>query len=113
MNRRQFIVLLTSFYMTTFLKAVKKSLPKQLTMKLSEFKAVSVPAKEAFALLSKKVKEEDPEKKGLLIIFKAKKNKNISLNLNAMPVVNIINYLCLSGNYRYKITGRTVNITDK
>ena len=82
-------------------------------MKLSEFKAVGVPAKEAFAMLSKKVKEEDPEKKGLLIIFKAKKNKNISLNLNAMPVVNIINYLCLSGNYRYKITGRTVNITDK
>ena len=113
MNRRQFIVLLTSFYMTNFLKAVKKPLAKQLSMKLSEFKAVGVPAKEAFALLSKKVKEEDPEKKGLMILFQAKKNKNISLNINSMPVINVINYLCLSGNYRYKITGRTVNITDK
>lgn len=113
MNRRQFVVLLTSFYLTGFLKAVQKPLAKQFNMKLSEFKAVGVPAKEAFDLLSKKVKEEDPEKKGLLILFQAKKNKNISLNINSMPVINVINYLCLSGNYKYKITGRTVNITDK
>lgn len=113
MNRREFIILLTSFYFTLFSKAAQKPLAKQFNMKLSEFKAVGVPAKEAFEKLMKQTKEEDPEKKGLLILFNAKKNKRISLNINSMPVIQIINYLCLSGNYRYKITGRTVNIEDK
>ena len=113
MNRRNFIVLIASFYFTTFLKAVQKPLPKQFEMKLSSFNVNATPAKEAFELLSKQVKEEDPEKKGLMILFNAKKSKNISMNISAMPVLQIINYLCLSGNYRYKITGRTVNIFDK
>ena len=114
MNRREFIILVTSFYLTLFSKAAStRPLASQFNMKLSEFRVNAISAKEAFAELSKKVKEEDPEKKGLLIIFKATKDKKVSLNINAMPVIQIIKYLCLSGDYRYKITGRTVNITDK
>ena len=88
----------------------QRPLAKQFNMKI-DFN-VKTDAKEAFAKLMAECKKQDPDKKGLLIIFKGKKNKRISLNVT-MPVIQILNYMCKSSDYTYKITGRTVNITDK
>ncbi len=90
----------------------QKPLPGQFTLSLQSFE-VKAPAKEAFTHLMQETIKADPEKKGLLIIFKAKKEKRITLNINKMPIIEIIRYMCIAGNYKYKITGRTVNITDK
>lgn len=96
-----------------FMQSVSAGPAPQLSIKISDFRVNATPAKEAFAQFAALVKKEDPDKKGLTIIFKAKKSKKISLNVSAIPAIEVIKYLCLSGNYRYKITGRTINITDK
>ena len=98
------------FFLSFSLMAQK--LPKQLTMKLKSFK-VNAPSKEAFAELMKQCKKEDPDNKGILIIYKGKKNKRINLNLTDVPVNELLRLICLSSGYKYKITGRTVNIVDK
>ncbi|MCM8527675.1 MAG: hypothetical protein NE327_14235 [Lentisphaeraceae bacterium] len=111
--RKATIAFISVLLLSFSLQAAETALAEQFNMKISDFRVNAVPAKEAFAQFSDLVKKEDPAKKGLLIIFKAKKSKKISLNVSALPVIEVIKYLCLSGNYRYKITGRTVNITDK
>ena len=104
---------LITFFLAISIQATTTALADQFNMKITDFRVNAVPAKEAFAQFSELVKKEDPTKKGLTIIFKAKKSKKISLNVSSIPVIEVIKYLCLSGNYRYRITGRTVNITDR
>lgn len=104
---------ITSLLLVFSMQAVTAATAKQLNMKISDFRVNAIPAKEAFAQFAALVKKEDPANKGLTIIFKAKKSKKISLNVSSIPVIEVIKYLCLSGDYRYKITGRTINITDK
>jgi hypothetical protein len=106
---------IATFILVVFCSSIvlaQKPLAKQFSMKLDSFE-VKAEAKEAFAKLMKECKEKDPDKRGLLIIFKAKKSKMIALNINKMPVIEILNYMCKSSGYKYKITGHTVNITDK
>jgi len=108
-----FYAFVASMFLVFSMQAATSAIAEQFNIKISDFRVNALPAKEAFAQFSELVKKEDPAKKGLTIIFKAKKSKKISLNVSAIPVIEVIKYLCLSGNYRYKITGRTVNITDK
>jgi hypothetical protein len=89
-----------------------RELPKQLMMTLKSF-STQTNAKDAFAQLMKQAKKDDPKKKGILILFKAKKNKEINLNLSQMPLIEIIRYMCISSDYSFKVTGRTVIISDK
>ena len=71
---------------------------------------------DAFTIITKLSREQDPDKKGVnIVVLGDAKNKNLKINLDAddLPVAAVIKYICTQANLSYRVDKYAVVVGNK
>ncbi|MFZ2654130.1 MAG: hypothetical protein WAX69_04395 [Victivallales bacterium] len=86
---------------------------KLSTMMIKEFSVEEAKSKDVFELVRQKSKEADPEGKGVNFVFRDMPDGNavITIKLVDVPLIKVIEYICIASKLKYKVDSYAVVIS--